>query len=616
MSYFDTIRTAASTTRQLAVAWASYKTRRLQAAATPPDSWIAGGSDTDSDRWQRRQATREQLQEFHRIRQDGGIVASLLEFRALMVFGVGFDFQSPEDETEVVDGEELTAGEWLNEQLPDRDLLALDAGTDTYFYGYSLGEFIETRGGEFDHVELIEPWTTVPERNRKGEIETWVQEIDEHGETFRQPFEPDDIVHFKTLKASGRDRVGASLLGRGMDEAEAYRDNQEAIRNAVEMQGFPKYHVKLGREDGAVIDDNELRRARPMFENIDEMTKWVTGQDVDIETIEAEGFEFETITEHDLAKLTLVFMLPMEIAQISGGDGLGTGFPAKLRKQLFLLGAEAQQRRLGGQLVDQVGRRLLAEYSPFDPDVELEAVFDDPIVDLDELSTKIDAVGDAMTVNEKRSMFDLPPLEDEELGDQFGDPSEHAERGIGDNSGDDLPGGLFGEDDRALAEDGHWDEHFLALYQDVLWAEDGADRALFGPFSDGEVPQFVEDRIREAILAGDAVFSEFDTLADRDLMDLRMTLLDELTEDGWSISELRGELQDLEPGLEDHEAERIARTETQSIVNHAREQGYRERDDVDELRFRWIGPSDHRTTETCESIKERVPEDEIERAHV
>ncbi|QLG62822.1 hypothetical protein [Halorarum salinum] len=580
---FHRLRSAASTTRRLAGAWADAKTARLQAAVETPQSWVDGGGDASEDRWQDRRAKRKQLKEYHKVRRDGGIVATLLEARALMVFGPGGKFTSEDDEV----------ADWLNDQLNDRDNLTYDIGLDTYFFGYALGEPIETTGGDFSHIELIEPWTTVPQRNRKGEIDQWEQEITEHGGKHTQTFDPDDIVHFKTMKASGRDRVGMSLLGRSMDEAEAYRDNQRAIKNAVQMQGFPKFHVKLGREGGAVIDDNELRRARPQFDNIHELTKWVTGQDVDIDVIEAESFEFEGITEHDLSKLAIAFMLPVELTQIGGGDGLGTGFPAKLRRQLFLLGARSHQRLLGDQLVQQVGRPLLEEYSPFDADTQIEYTFNDPITDVEELQTVTRAIGDDLTSNERRELFDFPPHDDDDIGESYDAPGE---------SGGEDGNGLDFFSEHALADTD--EDVWMQLYEEKLWTDETDQRLL--AFSDAEVPQFVQERLREAILGG-ALFPDFDGVDD--LMDLRMEFVETLTEDGWSIAELQDRILEIEPDLAEHEAERIARTETQAVVNDAREIGYRERDDFEDLRFRWAGPDDHRTTETCEAIKDQTPEE-------
>ena len=591
----------ASTTRKLAGTWAKAKTAQLQAQLETPQSYIEGGGSDNGDRFQQRKATREQLKEYHKIRVDGGVIATLLEARALMVFGTGGQFASEDDDVAA----------WLNDTLNDRDTLLVDIGTDAYFYGYSLGELQETRGGDFGEITLIQPWTTVPELNPKGEIESWEQEVETDGpqNNFSQTFDPDDILHFKTTKASGRDPVGMSMLGRAMDEAEAYHDHQEAIDNAIQMQAFPKFHVKLGREDGPVIDDNELRRARPMFDDIHELTKWVTGRDVDIDVIEAENFEFEGITEHDLSKLAIAFMLPIELTQIGGGDGLGTGFPAKLRRQLFLLGARADQRLLGDQFVQQVGRPLLAEYAPDDvvedaEDVPLEFVFDDPITDVDELQSQINAVGADMTVDERRDLFDLPPLDDEDIGDDFEQPGRADQSPPPEAEGDGFSGDYRLADlspDRLAAEF----DTYRAGFETIVWGDlhDLAD-PVFG--QDEDVPANVQNRIQRA--ADNLRWDQTDGAPAQNLKELFVNRLSQ--PQGWSINSLAGHVRD-QFGIEADRAENVARTKSAQLLNEATDMAI---DDLaegvgDEIRVAWVGPLDDDTTDACSTLQEETDPD-------
>ena len=58
--------------------------------------------------------------------------------------------------------------------------------------------------------------------------------------------------------------------------------------------------------------------------------------------------------------------------------------------------------------------------------------------------------------------------------------------------------------------------------------------------------------------------------------------------------------------LSSSEAMVIARTEYQAIHNKMREWSYRQLDPEGELKYKWIGPSDYRTTEICKRIKERT----------
>jgi hypothetical protein len=59
-------------------------------------------------------------------------------------------------------------------------------------------------------------------------------------------------------------------------------------------------------------------------------------------------------------------------------------------------------------------------------------------------------------------------------------------------------------------------------------------------------------------------------------------------------------------GVEDFQAENIVRTETASLRNTAREQAYKSMDPEGNFKFKWIGPDDHRTTDTCLAITKRT----------
>lgn len=162
-----------------------------------------------------------------------------------------------------------------------------------------------------------------------------------------------------------------------------------------------------------------------------------------------------------------------------------------------------------------------------------------------------------------------------------------------------------GREDVELADaDGlpDWEAAYLGMYEHALWHDD-TDRALAG-FSESAIPDMVQARLRESILGG-ALFSDFEDIPSSKLQDLRRTFVDTLDSDGWTLDEMAGELQDLQPTLTDSEAETIARTETASAVNTAREEAYEERGLAD-ARFRWTGPSDARTTEACEWLKDRT----------
>src|SRR6056297_1172752 len=115
-----------------------------------------------------------------------------------------------------------------------------------------------------------------------------------------------------------------------------------------------------------------------------------------------------------------------------------------------------------------------------------------------------------------------------------------------------------------------WDEWETCLFELHQQSFEAEPDVKLANFTESAVPDFVKDRLQDAIMQG-AIFSQFDTIADNDLMQLREFMTEQLVDkDGWTTDGIANRLQDLEPELSKAEAETIARTETASIVNTAR----------------------------------------------
>ena len=130
------------------------------------------------------------------------------------------------------------------------------------------------------------------------------------------------------------------------------------------------------------------------------------------------------------------------------------------------------------------------------------------------------------------------------------------------------------------------------------------DRALVS-FAASGTPEFVLDRIREAIMGG-ALFSDFEDVPSSELMDFRQEFADALGTDNFTLDDVTDRVMDFAE-IDRPDAERIARTETSAALNSARERGYEERGEGDEL-FYWTGaePGDDRQTEACRLLIERT----------
>lgn len=121
--------------------------------------------------------------------------------------------------------------------------------------------------------------------------------------------------------------------------------------------------------------------------------------------------------------------------------------------------------------------------------------------------------------------------------------------------------------------------------------------------SDEDVPEFVRDAIAEVFDKGDAIFDSFESLPGRVRDVISSTLEDALTDPGgWSLDSMVDRMSDALPRADPEDLETIARTESASVLNEAREEGYRDRG-LDDAKFKWAGPSDSRTTDACERLK-------------
>jgi hypothetical protein len=313
--------------------------------------------------------------------------------------------------------------------------------------------------------------------NEFGEVVAWEQEVRGDMGTNTERFEPGEIATISITKASGRDNIGISQALRAEEEIESYMQNSRAINNAVEIAAYPHHFWKVGNEGANVIDDDELRRFRNMVDDMEGDTQFVAGADVEHELIEASNFEFEKITEHDLRKLALALGVPLELANV-GSDGLGSGMPAELRKTLFERQGRADQRKLTGEVTEQLLRPIIEEYSPFDASEYDGMRLGDPIGDREDSS--LTELAPWLTTNEIREQLDREPEEDEEIGDSYRKPANiEAPEQEEPEDGDGL-GGLFGSDSREL----DIQERFIE--ETELTEED------FVPNSD------VEDVVREA----------------------------------------------------------------------------------------------------------------------
>lgn len=239
---------------------------------------------------------------------------------------------------------------------------------------------------------------------------------------------------------------------------------------------------------------------------------------------------------------------------------------------------------------------------------EVATVEDGAVIEGDErfVETAFDGDTPSDEAEVAREFQDFPTVSTTDFELDWSAEEPEAEIRAGGSTGNRRLGEGITDDDLSAAPE--WDRPLLEMHRTVSDPETPTDRALVS-FAESATPEFVLERIREAIMSG-AMFSEFDDIPSSRLMDLREEMADSLTVDtGFTLNSVTENLMEFEPGLDRDEAERVARTESSAVLNKAREIGYEESGDADR-RFYWSGadPGDARQTDACEwLIRETNP---------
>jgi hypothetical protein len=184
--------------------------------------------------------------------------------------------------------------------------------------------------------------------------------------------------------------------------------------------------------------------------------------------------------------------------------------------------------------------------------------------------------------------------------------------GTGEGNGNQRDGGtepVEGNEDYPPLTKSEWKDVDAALYrayenQIMPESAPGAEKEVWT--SDEQLPDYVRDVLADVLDEGRAIFDSFESVPGRVQDKVAEIIGDNLLDDsGWSLGEIADDLQDSFDAISEGQAETVARTETSSVLNEAREEGYEDRPDAGgpQERFMWVGPDDSRTTDACERLK-------------
>lgn len=156
------------------------------------------------------------------------------------------------------------------------------------------------------------------------------------------------------------------------------------------------------------------------------------------------------------------------------------------------------------------------------------------------------------------------------------------------------------------------DDELMKFYTHIVWydvekdAEDvNLEKSPEMWRSSDEVPEFVEEYIKEAVQQDAFWEGSFDELPPGSEQHIRDLFEENMTQpQGWSLSSIMEDLEDLFPYAEKDYLMEITRNEVAALANKAREEAYEDSaEEGEEFLFYWSGPEDHRTTEICSRMK-------------
>lgn len=307
--------------------------RALQALKEPaPRTWIsAGGSKKNYFSEQKR--TKEQLQKYRTIYEQGGIFSEAIDTYALFVFSNGWRLEG--------ENQKLVDNVWNWLELFDLDYVMEQGLIDTLVYGDGFQENIFNRGNKLDRVVARESWSFDIIHDDHGVISGYQQQLGAFSED-KIELTPEQITHIQ-IKALGGSVYGTSLIGRALDEIMRDTRTAESSATAVERHGFKKYHIRVGKE-GEVVPQEVILDISKLFQALETKNEFTTVKDVEIKNIDEGGLEkIDTYNDISIMRACAALGVPEELLGLRRGS---TDATAVSRIQAFYKKIARIQKRL------------------------------------------------------------------------------------------------------------------------------------------------------------------------------------------------------------------------------------------------------------------------------
>lgn len=273
-------------------------------------AYVKAGGTQNKRLFEPAERTTENLNKWQQIYDQGGIVAEAIDQYPLFVLSKGYRLEGDEVEKQRV--------QTVLDRINFEDVIwqgILDAAV----LGDGFQENVATRTGNFHSVVPRDGTTFKIEYDDKGLIQGFTQTVMINGGKRTVSLTPDQIVHITLFKTGGR-IYGNSLIKRAYDDIRRDIDIIDGGAHAIKRHGFPKYHVKVGRE-GERVADAAIDGVRKELEDLNSKNEIVTQRDVDMANLDAGGITgLDVFNQVSIQRVCTAIGVPEEVLGLGRGS--------------------------------------------------------------------------------------------------------------------------------------------------------------------------------------------------------------------------------------------------------------------------------------------------------
>ena len=333
---------------------------------------------------------------------------------------VGYNLISEDDNAK------LLIKEYLSKINLDSTLL--DGVIFALVYGDSFIEIVRNSKGDVTNLKNVDPITMNVLYDKFGVTTGYQQKIG--GKLQASILKPEDIIHIKFFSKPSSP-YGLSLIEPSKETIDRKVSTDEAITNAFIRHGTPKLLIKVGTPE-EIPPTSVFTDIKNELEDITELNELIVPGLIDITAIDEKGVPgVDEIGNIFQTQLVIGMLCPEEALGLGKGSTEAT---AKIKEVMYERFIKSIQTKLAYQIRNELINPIL-EKNRFE--INTVHIKFNSVTDADE-AVKSKWLGNLLrgypagkqpfTINEVRSMFDYPPVED---GDELivvSQPNEENEK--------------------------------------------------------------------------------------------------------------------------------------------------------------------------------------------